>query len=214
MAPLSYLWRMPTLLDHAKRIQALAQIGLTYSTNPYDLERYEELKEIALQLMNTATGLPVEKLGVHYGEAREYATPKVDVRAVVVYAGGESLMVREAAEGRWSLPGGWSDIGYSPKEVVIKEMAEETGLTVTPTRLLAVMDKRKHAHPPALEYVYKLFIACTVTAGEIQSSHEILGCAYFPEDDLPELSLDRVTAEQIHLMFAYAKDPAKPVMLD
>jgi ADP-ribose pyrophosphatase YjhB (NUDIX family) len=204
----------PTLLDHAKRIQALAQIGLTYSANPYDLERYEELKEIALQLMNAATGMPVEKLAQHYGNAREYATPKVDVRGVVVNDAGEILLVRESADGCWSLPGGWADIGYSPKEVIVKEMAEETGLTVTPTRLLAVMDKRKHAHPPALEYVYKLFIACTVTAGEIQPSHDILGCAYFAEDNLPELSLERVTPEQLHLMFKYVNEPATPVTLD
>jgi ADP-ribose pyrophosphatase YjhB (NUDIX family) len=205
---------MPTLLDHAKRIQALAQIGLSYSTNPYDLERYEELKEIALELMTSATGLPVEKLAQHYGNAKEYPTPKVDVRAVVFNPDGEILLVREAADGYWSLPGGWADIGYAPREVAAKEVQEETGLTVTPTRLLAVLDKRKHGHPPALEYVYKLFISCTATGGTLRPAHDTLGCAFFAEDKLPELSLERVTPEQIHLMFAYAKDPAKEVTLD
>ncbi|WP_133993555.1 NUDIX hydrolase [Dinghuibacter silviterrae] len=204
---------MPSLLDHAKRIQALAQIGLTYSPNPYDLERYEELREIALQLMHEATGHPLEKLAAHYGDKKEYVTPKVDVRGVV-FEGEKILLVKESADGLWSLPGGWADVGYTPKEVVAKEIKEETGLTVTPTRLLAVLDKRVHAHPPALEYTYKLFIECVNTSGTLTPSHDILDCGFFDEHHLPPLSLERVTPDQINLMYAHKRHPELAVTLD
>jgi ADP-ribose pyrophosphatase YjhB (NUDIX family) len=204
---------MPTLLDHAKRIQALAQIGLTYSPNPYDLERYEELKDIALDLLHMATGHPLEKLAAHYGDKKEYVTPKVDIRGVV-FDGDKILLVKEAADGHWSLPGGWADVGYTPKEVVVKEIKEETGLEVTAERLLAVLDKRVHAHPPALEYTYKLFIGCAHTGGTLKKAHDTLDVGFFAAHDLPPLSLERVTPEQIQLMFTYKDNPGKPVTLD
>lgn len=210
---LPYLCPMPTLLDHAKRIQALAHIGLTYSPNPYDLERYEELRDIALQLMEIATGHPLEKLAAHYGDTKEYVTPKVDVRGVV-FDGEKILLVKESADGHWALPGGWADVGYTPKEVATKEIYEETGLTVTPTRLLAVLDKRVHAHPPALEYSYKLFVECQKDSGSLRPSHDILDCGFFARNDLPPLSLERVTPEQIALMFSYKDNPGMAVTLD
>lgn len=210
-----YLCHMATILDHAKRIQALAQIGLTYSPNPYDLERYEELNDIALSLMEMATDVPKEKLALHFRGEREYVTPKVDIRAVIFNEAGEILLVRESADGRWALPGGWADVGYSPKEIAEKEVREETGLEVMPTRLLAVLDKRLHGHPPALEYTYKLFIECVPKEGApLRPSHDILDCAFFAEDNLPPLSLERVTPEQIRLMFSYAGSEEKPVTLD
>lgn len=214
---LSYLRGMdnPTLLDHAKRIQALAQIGLTYSPNPYDLERYEELHDIALQLMVMATGAPLEKLAGHFRGGKEYVTPKVDVRGVVFDKEGRVLLVRERSDGRWALPGGWADVGYTPKEVAKKEVMEETGLDTMPGRLLAVLDKKVHAHPPALEYTYKIFIECLAeTEGPLKTSHDIIEAKFFAEDELPDLSTERVTEEQVRLMFTYRDNGAKAPMLD
>lgn len=206
---------IPTLLDHAKRIQALAQIGLTYSPNPYDIERYEELHEIALELMAMATGEAKQKLGAYFLGEKEYVTPKVDVRGVVFDKEGRILLVRERADGLWSLPGGWADVGYTPTEVAQKEVKEETGLDTTPGRLLAVLDKKMHAHPPALDYTYKLFIECLPVAdGPLKTSHDILGAGFFAADELPDLSVERVTGEQIRLMFEYRGHPEKAPALD
>jgi ADP-ribose pyrophosphatase YjhB (NUDIX family) len=202
------------ILEYAKRIEALAQIGLTYSPNPYDLERYTELKEISFKLMALVTQLSVEKLHIHFDDKKEYITPKVDVRAVVFNEANEILLVRESADGHWSLPGGWADIGYSPREVAVKEVREETGLEVRSTRLLAVLDKSKHLHPPALEYAYKIFVECQPISGQLGGSFDILDCGWFSSDNIPPLSLERITHEQIDLMFDYRKDPELPVSLD
>ncbi len=204
----------PDILEYAKRIKTLAQIGLTYAGNEYDMDRYLELGNISLKLMEAVTGLSTEKLKVYFSEKREYITPKVDIRAVVFNKEGELLMVREAADGLWSLPGGWADVGFSPSEVAVKEVFEETGWVVTPIRFLAVQDKRLHPHPPALEYVYKIFIECRVTAGGWKAAFDILEAGFFSREKIPPLSTDRVVQQQIDLVFAYRDHPGKAVTLD
>ena len=88
-------------------------------------------------------------------------------------------------DGCWSLPGGWSDVGYSPKEVAAKEVKEETGLDVLPVRLLAVMDMSKHPHPAIPYYVYKFFILCELKGGSFTETFDILGKGFFRLEELP-----------------------------
>ncbi|WP_156886960.1 NUDIX domain-containing protein [Pleomorphomonas oryzae] len=45
------------------------------------------------------------------------------------------LLVREKSDGRWTLPGGFADVGHSASENVVAEMREEAGLTVCATQL-------------------------------------------------------------------------------
>src|SRR5262249_36877014 len=150
------------------RLQALAQAGLAYSTNPYDLERYEQIRAIGVELLQELTEEPLDKIIRVFASEGGYQTPKVDIRAVLVREGREILLVREKIDsGRWTLPGGWADIGLTPFEVAAKEAYEETGLTVTPARLLALFDKRKHTHPPQPWYTYKVFIQCEVQGGSL-----------------------------------------------
>lgn len=206
--------RSEDLIEVAKRIRALAQTGLVYSMSPYDTERYEELTHLSDEITALATGLTPEDVASSYRPAKEYVTPKVDVRAVVFNERKEILLVRELADGRWSLPGGWSDVGFSPKEVAVKEVREETGLIVRPIRLLAMMDMRKHPHPPIPYYVYKCFILCEWMGGEFTETFDISGKGFFSLDDLPPLSLERVLPEQIQLTRMYAEHPEKGVYLD
>ena len=145
--------RSERLIEVAKRVRALAQNGLVYSLSEYDTERYEELTHLSDRITALATGLDEADVASGYRPATDYVTPKVDIRAVVFNEKEEILLVREKADGRWSLPGGWSDVGYSPKEVAAKEVKEETGLDVRPVRLLAVMDMSKHPHPVIPYYV-------------------------------------------------------------
>jgi ADP-ribose pyrophosphatase YjhB (NUDIX family) len=202
------------LIVLAQRIRALSQNGLTYSLSEYDTERYEELLHISDQIISSVTGLDEERISSSYIVSKEYTTPKVDVRAVVFNRQDEILLVREQADGLWSLPGGWADVGYSPKEIAQKEVKEETGLEVHPVRLLSVADMSKHPHPPIPFYVYKFFILCELTGGEFTQAFDILDKGFFPPAHLPPLSLERVLPEQIAAAYEYYKKPAKEVYLD
>ncbi|ETZ21345.1 NUDIX hydrolase [Pedobacter sp. V48] len=202
------------ILNYAKRLKSIAHLGLTYANNEYDIERYRELEQISLEMMNMATGLPSDQLAGYFSTAKEYITPKVDIRAVIFNDKNEILLVKEKADGKWSLPGGWADIGQSPTEAAVKEALEETGFSVKPIKLLAVLDKRCHPHPPQLDYVYKLFIQCEITSGEYNQAFDILDMGFFKQGGLPELSKDRVLAGQIDLMFEYLNDPEKQALID
>lgn len=206
------------LLAHAQRLQALAQAGLAYTTNLYDRERYEEIRAISVSLLEELTEEPLEKIVRVFASEDGYQTPKVDIRAVLVREGPEILLVREKLDGgRWTLPGGWADVGYTPYEVAAKEAYEETGLTVQPSRLLALFDKRKHPHPPQPWYIYKAFIQCEVIGGSIlQDTQETIGARWFRIDELQsiELSTDRTTASQLETIFRLVSDPHLPALCD
>jgi ADP-ribose pyrophosphatase YjhB (NUDIX family) len=202
------------LIVLAQRIRALSQNGLVYSLSEYDTERYEELLQISNQIVSSVTGLDENSINSSYILSKEYITPKVDIRAVVFNQQDEILLVKEKADGLWSLPGGWADIGYSPKEVARKEVKEETGLEVHPVRLLSVVDMSKHPHPPIPFYVYKFFILCEITDGAFTQAFDILDKGFFPPANLPPLSLERVLPEQIARLYESYKKPPKDVYLD
>jgi ADP-ribose pyrophosphatase YjhB (NUDIX family) len=205
---------MKSLLDYALRLKNISHLGLTYSLSEYDTERYTELRTISLELMALATQESVEKLDVFFDETREYITPKVDIRSVVFNEKGELLLVKEKHDGFWSLPGGWADIGSSPRENAAREVREETGLEVEPVRVLAIHDKKCHPHPPSLNYVYKMFILCRITGGALNTAFDILDKGFFDRNSIPPLSLPRVLPKQIALMFAYFDDPDKALEFD
>lgn len=193
------------ILNIAKRIKSIADTGLLYNTNDYDRERYAELLEISHELTSLLIGQPIETIKNFYAPNKDYPTPKVDVRGLLLNEQGEILLAREMADGKWTLPGGWADIGYSPAQVIEKEFQEETGLSVTATRLLAVFDKRCHPHPPQAFYVYKFAILCLLKGPlQLQKGFDILDVAFFPVDQLPELSTDRILAPQIELLYKKA----------
>ncbi len=191
------------IFEKIKRVQALAEIGLEFSQNSYDRERYEELQEISLQILSHISDVPVEKIVPVMLEKNGYKTPKVDVRAVVFNEKNEILLIQEKADNCWAMPGGWADIGYSPSEVAVKECFEEAGLKVETSKLLAVLDKQKQKMPPAFEYVYKIFLLCKKLNNTISTGTETIDVGWFNEHNLPELSTPRNTVDQIKLMFQY-----------
>jgi ADP-ribose pyrophosphatase YjhB (NUDIX family) len=200
-------------LDMAKRMQALAQSGLEYSDNKYDRDRYQQMRQLSLEIMHDFTELKMDKLVGIFASEQGYQTPKVDIRGVV-FRGNQILMVRETIDGNWSLPGGWADVGLTPSEVAIKEVWEESGLVVVPERMLAVLDKSKHNHPPDMFHIYKIFILCRETGGELKGGMETSETGFFGPDKFPPLSVPRITTEQISLMYEYKNDPLKPVSFD
>lgn len=138
------------LLSIAKRLQSIAQAGIFYSEDsPFDRERYEEISDLNVQILSNLTDEPIKKIGnLFTQEGDDYQTPKVDIRAVVFNELEEILMVKEKVDCCWSLPSGWADVDYSPSEVAVKKVREETDLEVKTVRLLAVIDKKNHSHPP------------------------------------------------------------------
>lgn len=203
----------PKWLEWAKQIQAIAQAGLTYSKDVYDLERFQELRKLSAEILSEYTGTDMQTVTELFANETGYATPKVDVRGVV-FREGKLLLVRENLDGCWSLPGGWADIGLSPAEVAVKEVREESGYEVKPVRLLAVCDKKFYPHPPSPYHVYKIFILCELVGGEALTGTETSEVGFFGENELPELSVERNTESQVRMMFEYARHPEWPAYLD
>jgi ADP-ribose pyrophosphatase YjhB (NUDIX family) len=204
----------PNWLIWAKRLAALAQDGLTYSDNPYEIERYHQVREIAAEMM--ATGFDADRKIFLDLFAREqgYATPKVDVRGAA-FRDNKILLVKEKIDNAWTLPGGWADPYQSPSEAVAREVFEEAGFEVRVVKLAAVYDRSKHPHLPLmLFHLYKLFFLCEITGGTATESYETTGVAFFPEDALPPLSISRTLPFQIARMFEHYRNPALPTDFD
>ena len=205
-------------LPIAQRLHALAQTGLAFTESDYDRERYQEIKDISIQLLSEMSNVPIEHIIHLFPSEIGYQTPKVDIRAVIFNGKNELLMVQEKADNdRWAIPGGWADVGYSPFEVAEKEVWEETGLEVKAVRLLAVFDKKKHPHPAQPWYVYKFFVLCEITGGELLShTSETSAIEWIRFDAVSELpvSVDRVTYSQLETMFLFAENPDLPILCD
>ncbi|MGY6029568.1 NUDIX hydrolase [Phytobacter sp. AG2a] len=178
----------------AQKLNAIAQTGLTYSKDVFDKERYETLRQIAEYLLLSRFDIDSETLNPISESG--YATPKTDVRAFII-RDGKLLMVKEADEGKWSLPGGWADVGDTPSAAVCREVLEETGLEVKATKLLGVWDRNLHGHPPLPWHVYKLIFLCEETGGSLAISHESTDIGFFALNDLPALSLTRIVPEEL-----------------
>jgi ADP-ribose pyrophosphatase YjhB (NUDIX family) len=200
-------------LARAKRLMALAQTGLAYAGNDYERDRYRELEGLSLKMMADLTGETVGKIKPFFEGNRGYQTPKVDVRAGV-FRKGKILLVREKADGRWAPPGGFADIGYSPARTAAKETREETGLKVEPTRLIAVLDKALHPHPPSPFHIYKLMFLCRERGGTLEAGWEVLDVAFFDRTKLPPLSRERITRGQIGLFYKFLKRPGLKTVFD
>ena len=201
-------------LNTFKKIKALAETGLVYAQNGYEVERNQELVNLSQELISAIAQQPIKALDKFYLPPKEYPTPKVDVRALILNDDDQILMAKEKMDGRWSIPGGWADIGHSPSEVIIKEVEEETGLISEVIRVLAIYDKRCHPHPPQPWYVYKIMFLCKMTGGELRGNFDIEEANWFSIDNLPPLSEDRILASQIEKLFHLAKHPELPVVCD
>jgi ADP-ribose pyrophosphatase YjhB (NUDIX family) len=204
------------LLAWSKRLQAIAQTGLTYAKDQYDIERYQTIRQIASEMMSDCSGSTASTRFVELFEReRGYATPKIDVRAAV-FSENAVLLVRERSDGAWTLPGGWADVGDSPSVAAIREVKEESGYDVVARKLAAVYDRdhERHGHPPMAYHVYKLFFICELLGGTPRPSIETEEVGFFSEDKLPFLSVARVTPRQIEHLFGHLRHPEWPTSFD
>lgn len=192
---------MQNLLELIKRVKSISDTGLLYAGNEYEKERYEELQQISFELLQSVSENPIENLKCSFPTPTDYPTAKVDIRGMLLSPNKEILLVKESADEKWSLPGGWADIGYSPTETIIKEFKEESGMDVAAKNLLAVFDKRKHNHPAQPFYVYKMVFYCEALSLQISKGFDVLDVQYFNINHLPELSEDRILKSQIEMVY-------------
>ena len=206
----------PQWLLWSRELLALAQTGLAFSKDPYDLERYARLRQLAAEMLASRVDEAAADLVARFSLEKGYATPKVEVRAAVFDARGRILMVREALDGgRWTLPGGWADVNLTPVQNVLKEVREESGYEARVLKLAAVWDRARQGHPASIYACVKLFYVCEPTGGEARTSLETTEVAWFPRDAIPEdLSVGRVLRGQIDRMFEHADSPALPTDFD
>jgi ADP-ribose pyrophosphatase YjhB (NUDIX family) len=206
---------MMNILNIAKELAAIAQTGAHFSKDDYDLHRYRRVSELASRLLSGCSDVSPDEIYAWSKEEFGYATPKVDVRAFV-RDGDRVLLIREDVdEGRWTLPGGWADVNESPSQAVVREVEEESGYTVRPIRLLAVLDRERQGHVPPFPYhVYKMFFHCEIIGGAPRKTSESSQSAFFREDELPELSLSRVLPGQIHSFFSSIRSGSTETMYD
>jgi ADP-ribose pyrophosphatase YjhB (NUDIX family) len=199
----------------AKELQAISQTGLHYTTEQFDQERYQRIREISAEILANHSNISVEQFLEFNALEFGYATPKVDVRGVI-FQDSKILLVRETADsGRWTVPGGWADVNETPAESVIREVFEESGFETRTIKLLALYDREKQQHQPAFPYhVYKLFFHCEIVGGSPTVGKETSEVAFFARQAIPELSESRVTRKQIAKFFDYYDCPDLPTDFD
>ncbi len=183
----------------AIELQSIAQIGLAYTKDVFDEERFQRIRAIAAEMIALQSDVPFEKVRGLFCNESGYQTPKIDTRAAIFQK--EKILLVEENSGKWSLPGGWVDVNLSIKENAIKEVKEEAGLDVYAERLIAVQDRAKHNLPHYAYGICKIFVECSILGGEFQANSETKQSAFFAFDELPPLAEEKNTAEQIALCF-------------
>jgi len=183
-------------IEIARRLQAIAQAGLEFCHNDFDRDRYQQIRNISVEIIENFTGHGQEEIIQFFASSSGYPTPKVDVRAAI-FKEDRILMVKEKQDGKWSLPGGWADQHLTLSENLVKESFEEAGVHVEPGKIISVLDRSKHNTPPIPYGCYKIFVECKLKSGEFSENTETSDSGFFSIEDLPELSIERNTHEQI-----------------
>jgi len=200
-------------LEWAKELQMLSQGALAYCKDPYDRERFERIREISVEIMSEHTDIPIEKMRSLFANEAGYQTPKIDIRASII-KNNKILLVKEKLDGRWSMPGGWADIGLSVYDNIIKESIEEAGAVVTPNKVIAILDRNKHVTDDYPFTIYKIFVDCDFIKGEHMENIETSESGFFSLDNLPDLSVTRNTYEQIKMCFDASNNEYHKVICD
>ena len=203
----------PQWLKWARTIQAISQIGLTYKKNHYDEENFTQLMNIAADMVAFHTQRSPEELEQNFLAQPGYATVKVDVRGAVI-RDGQLLLVKERVDGKWTMPGGWADVGETPAQSIIREVWEESGFDVKPVKVIAVLDANRRGRPMEFYHAFKIIFLCEIIGGEAATSEETSDVGFFDLDNLPELSVNRTSPEHVAEIRRHLEDPARATEFD
>ena len=205
------------LLRWSETLAGIARTGLGFSQVQYERERYEEVLHVASD-MRVAAGHDLVREELHGEWMRSvgsgvpgYVTPKIAVGAVVGNDNGELLLLQRADSGHWLYPTGWADIGYSPAEVAVKEVREETGIECEPVSVLSIVDGMRHGFTTVP--LYSIVFFCRATGGTLQPHPlEATDVGWFREDNLPTplIGLDRWVPQA----FAAVQGARQPTQFD
>jgi ADP-ribose pyrophosphatase YjhB (NUDIX family) len=190
----------PKWLSWAKQLQSIAQAGLEYSKDKYDIERFQQIRNLSVEILSEYTEISNEQIKDLFCNETGYQTPKVDVRGAI-FKEDKILLVKERIDGGWSMPGGWAESNLSIKENIVKEAKEEAGVNVVPKRLIAVLDRSRHNEPVSAYGIYKIFVLCDLIDGMFEKNIETEESGFFSLADLPPLSVGRNTKKQIEMCF-------------
>ena len=196
---------MEKWLKWAIEIQSLAQAGLTYTDNVYDIERYERLREIAAEIIEEKSNISLEKVKDLFCNENGYQTPKIDTRAAIFK--DDKILLTHENNGTWAMPGGWCDVLESVASNTIKEVKEETGLDVETIKIISIQDRNKHNKPIYAYGVCKIFVLCNIIGGEFIENIETTEIKYFSLNEIPNnLAEEKTNNEQIEMCFKAYKD--------
>lgn len=178
------------LLRWAEALAGIARTGLGFTENLYERERYAEVLEVAADIRAHASdGVDAaDKVHEWMGEVGRgipgYVTPKVAIGAAVGNDDGELLLIKRSDSGFWLFPTGWADVGYSPAEIAVKEVEEETGIEVEVVRLIAVLDGIRQGVTRIP--LYSLLFQCRAVGGELRPHPlETADLGWFARDRMP-----------------------------
>ena len=178
------------LLRWAETLSAVARTGMGFTQSLYEKERFEEVLKVAADIRAAAieeaeADALFEEWVLSVGQGvHGYVTPKVAVAAIVANEQGELLLTQRSDSGVWLYPVGYADVGYSPCEVAIKEVFEETGIECEPVSLITVLDGLRlgFTHMP----LYTLVFHCRMIGGELRGHPlETRAVGFFGRDNLP-----------------------------
>lgn len=200
-------------LEWATKLQSIAQAGLTFGENQYDIDRYQQIRDLSVEILHEYTDIKHEKIVNLFAGEKGYQTPKVDVRAAV-FRDDKILMVKEKIDGRWSLPGGWADVNTSVSESAVRECDEEAGAIVKPKRIIAVQMANRQNNFIYPFTIYKIIVECELLEYKFKENSETLESGFFATDNLPELSVERNNLNQINLCFEAKKCPCFETVFD
>ena len=197
----------------ATKLQSIAQAGLTFGENQYDRDRYQQIRDLSVDILHEYTDMDHNKIRDLFASETGYQTPKVDIRAAV-FKDDKILLVNEKIDGRWSLPGGWADVNSSVSESAVRECYEEAGAVVNPKRVVAIHLGNRHNNHNFPFTIYKIFVECELIEYRFAENTETLGSDFFSIDILPELSTERNTLEQIKMCFEAKKSEVFETIFD
>ena len=200
-------------LEWAREIQAISQTGLHFNQNEFDIGRYRRLAEISSEIFESYSGLPAGDLLKIFLDQKGYATPKVDVRSAI-FKNDQILLVREKADGGWSMPGGWADVNESPSAVAERETWEESGFFVKAKKLVGVFEANHGSQPIEVFHAFKVVFLCEITGGAPRPSSETTDVGFFSESSLPDFSAQRTPPQVVREAFAHHRDPHRPAAFD
>jgi ADP-ribose pyrophosphatase YjhB (NUDIX family) len=200
-------------LKWAREIQSIAQTGLAFAPNHYEEERSKRLMEVASEILENYTNLTKEDTLKVFLKQPGYATPKIDVRSAVIKE-GKILLVQEAQDKRWAMPGGWADVGDLPSEVAIRETKEESGFDIGLNKVIGVFDANRRGRPLEFFHAFKIIFLADLIGGEPRTSFETLAVEFFDFDNLPPLSKARTNEKHLKEIQEHLQDPTRRAYFD